>query len=120
MIDKRELADLEREYSELVVADETDHVTCGLGDLTRRTQRMCEITMLVGDDLIENWTHNALAQIKRPDFDLTCECGYYQCRQCDTPWYPMEVDEQPSECPGCLGELTGLIRHDKFYKYFAD
>jgi len=28
----------------------------------------------------------------RPDFDYTCECGYYTCNACDYPMYPMEIE----------------------------
>ena len=29
----------------------------------------------------------------RPDFDYTCECGFWVCNTCGYPLYPMEVHE---------------------------
>jgi len=48
--------------------------------------------------------------MKRPDFLYDCECGYYVCPECGTPWYPVEVmdtafsEEPPGthRCPECL------------------
>ena len=40
----------------------------------------------------------------RPDFDYTCECGYYHCGDCGCDWYPMEINPN-GYCPDCLGEL---------------
>ena len=40
----------------------------------------------------------------RPDFDYTCECGYYVCEECGAPSYPMEVED--GECPACMGALV--------------
>lgn len=47
--------------------------------------------------------------MNRPDFEYTCECGYWLCLDCGTPWYPMEVESNPEtgdyECPECLGRV---------------
>ena len=44
--------------------------------------------------------------MKRPDFERTCECGYFLCTRCGTPWYPMEIDrEDEGRCPECDGWL---------------
>jgi len=46
----------------------------------------------------------------RPDFDLTCECGYSVCSTCGYPCYPMEL--QPDEkgyavCQNCgMGNMV--------------
>lgn len=43
--------------------------------------------------------------MKRPDFEYSVECGFYICPHCETPWYPMEVEEEV--CPGCGEKLPG-------------
>ena len=41
----------------------------------------------------------------RPDFDYSCECGFYVCDTCGYPAYPMELDtdedgyDKCTECP---------------------
>ena len=40
----------------------------------------------------------------RPDFDYTCECGYYECQECGAPAYPMEVEN--GECPKCRATMV--------------
>jgi hypothetical protein len=44
--------------------------------------------------------------ITRPDFDYSCECGYFQCNACEWPCYPMEVDADNPICPKCcIGDM---------------
>ncbi len=42
---------------------------------------------------------------ERPDFDYEAECGVHFCTVCHRWWYPMEVDDQPGECPACFGDM---------------
>lgn len=46
--------------------------------------------------------------MERPDFEYDCGCGYWECADCGTPWYPMEVEPDEDgdyRCPECLGQL---------------
>ena len=61
----------------------------GLHDMTAQRDALLELKMF-----------NELKAM-RPDFDLTCECGYYVCSECGHPAYPMEVDEDGGRCPEC-------------------
>ena len=39
----------------------------------------------------------AVGALVRPDFDWTCECGFWQCKECGIPLYPMEVEEHEED-----------------------
>ena len=54
MIDKRELADLEREFKELALSDLTDDVGT-IGDIKFRASRMSVIEDLVGEEISNAW-----------------------------------------------------------------
>jgi hypothetical protein len=45
----------------------------------------------------------------RPDFEYGVECGYWECRVCGMPWYPMECERaecpEIAECPVCRAKL---------------
>jgi len=41
----------------------------------------------------------------RPDFDYSCECGFYVCDTCGYPCYPIELepdDDGYDPCPNCM------------------
>ena len=46
--------------------------------------------------------------MNRPDFEYTSECGFYRCKNCGTPWYPMEVED--NECPECGNKMGPKLR----------
>jgi hypothetical protein len=52
----------------------------------------------------------------RPDFDYSCECGYYVCNECGYPMYPMEVEQGEEEhcyCEECpKGTMVEYIKFD--------
>lgn len=69
-------------------------------------------------------THRCVSKSKRPDMDWTAECGIWICEECNSPFYPMEVDvvyeedndkEPKYTCPECLGacKLITNIKVDR-------
>ena len=55
----------------------------------------------------------------RKGFDYSAECGIEVCAECDSVFYPMEVEN--NECPDCLGKTNHrLIKQEDLASVLAE
>lgn len=64
-IDKRDLADLEKEYKELSLADLTDDIDCSLGTIKYRVNRMAVIEDIVSKHVTDAWFSEVVKQARK-------------------------------------------------------